>query len=85
MEALIVFLVSVLATVLMWTTFYARDGRLNIGVSVFSDFSPHIGMIRSFSYGNNFPPRIPIMPGGHQVPFHVPVPCREPGVFRIKN
>jgi len=55
MEALIVFLVSVLATVLMWTTFYARDGRLNIGVSVFSDFSPHIGMIRSFSYGNNFP------------------------------
>lgn len=55
MEVLIVFLVSVLATVLMWTTFYARDGRLNIGVSVFSDFSPHIGMIRSFSYGNNFP------------------------------
>ncbi|MDD4112871.1 MAG: hypothetical protein PHC56_07550 [Herbinix sp.] len=47
--------VALLAFILMWSTFYVRDGQLNIGVSVFSDFSPHIGMIRSFSYGNNFP------------------------------
>lgn len=49
--ALILFLV----TVLMWRTFYVWAGELRIGYSVFSDFSPHIGMIRSFSYGNNFP------------------------------
>lgn len=48
-------LILLLAFILMWSTFYAEDGRLYIGVSVFSDFSPHIGMIRSFSYGNNFP------------------------------
>lgn len=54
-EGIIFTLVAILASVLMWSTFFVRDGQLNIGVSVFSDFSPHIGMIRSFSYGNNFP------------------------------
>lgn len=48
-------LVMLLAIILMWSTFYSKEGKLYIGVSVFSDFSPHIGMIRSFSYGNNFP------------------------------
>jgi hypothetical protein len=47
--------ITLLAFILMWSTFYVRDGQLNIGVSVFSDFSPHVGMVRSFSYGNNFP------------------------------
>jgi hypothetical protein len=54
-EWIILTLVALLAFALMWSTFFVRDGQLNIGVSVFSDFSPHIGMIRSFSYGNNFP------------------------------
>lgn len=54
-ELIIFGFVGILAFVLMWSTFYVKDGQLNIGVSVFSDFSPHIGMIRSFSYGNNFP------------------------------
>ena len=54
-ECLIFILVVILASILMWSTFFVSDGQLNIGVSVFSDFSPHIGMIRSFSYGNNFP------------------------------
>ncbi|TAH75138.1 MAG: hypothetical protein EWM47_00230 [Anaerolineaceae bacterium] len=54
-EMIIFAFVALLASILMWSTFYVRDGQLNIGVSVFSDFSPHIGMIRSFSYGNNFP------------------------------
>lgn len=47
--------VAVLACILMWTTFYVKGGKLYVGYTVFSDFSPHIGMIRSFSYGNNFP------------------------------
>lgn len=54
-EGLIFAFVALLACVLMWSTFYVSDGQLKIGVSVYSDFSPHIGMIRSFSYGNNFP------------------------------
>ena len=44
-----------LAFLLMWTTFFIKGNHLYVGVSVFSDFSPHIGMIRSFSKGNNFP------------------------------
>lgn len=55
MEVLFVTAITILAVVLMWTTFFVQDDKLYIGVSVFSDFSPHIGMIRSFSYGNNFP------------------------------
>lgn len=47
--------ITLLAFILMWSTFYVKGGQLHIGVTVFSDFSPHIGMIRSFSYGNNFP------------------------------
>lgn len=54
-ELLLVAFITVLACILMWTTFFARGSRLYVGVTVFSDFSPHIGMIRSFSYGNNFP------------------------------
>ena len=47
--------IIILALILMWVTFYIKDDQLHIGVSVFSDFSPHLGMIRSFSKGNNFP------------------------------
>lgn len=54
-EGILISLITLLALVLMWSTFYVKDGQLYIGVSVFSDFSPHVGMIRSFSYGNNFP------------------------------
>ena len=44
-----------LAIILMRTTFFIKNNQLFVGISVFSDFSPHIGMIRSFSHGNNFP------------------------------
>ena len=54
-EIFLIIAVSLLAFLLMWTTFFVRGDRLYIGLTVFSDFSPHIGMIRSFSYGNNFP------------------------------
>ena len=54
-ELIILCSVTLLGIVLFWSTFYVNNGQLHIGVSVFSDFSPHIGMIRSFSYGNNFP------------------------------
>ncbi len=40
---------------LMFLTFKVIDGSIYVGYSVFSDFAPHLGMIRSFSVSNNFP------------------------------
>lgn len=40
---------------MMVLTFHMEDEKLYVGLSVFSDFAPHLGMIRSFSFGNNFP------------------------------
>jgi hypothetical protein len=54
-EAGLVLVVIALASVLMWVTFFVRGNQLFVGATVFSDFAPHIGMIRSFSHGNNFP------------------------------
>ncbi len=54
-ELVVLLAITLLASILMWMTFFVRGHELYVGVSVFSDFSPHIGMIRSFSYGNNFP------------------------------
>lgn len=54
-EWIFVFLIVLLITQLMFWTFYIKEEKLGVGLSVFSDFSPHLGMIRSFSYGNNFP------------------------------
>lgn len=54
-EMALVIAITLLAGILMWTTFFVSGHNLYVGVSVFSDFSPHVGMIRSFSYGNNFP------------------------------
>ncbi|MDE6312105.1 MAG: hypothetical protein K2M46_00490 [Lachnospiraceae bacterium] len=52
-----------LATFLMFYTFHVYDGNLCIGYTVYSDFSPHMSMIRSFSYGNNFPTWYPYYTG----------------------
>ncbi|MBE5962839.1 MAG: hypothetical protein E7256_15925 [Lachnospiraceae bacterium] len=54
-EYVLMFLSLFLIIQLMWITFHVKNGELQVGYSVFSDFSPHLGMIRSFSYGNNFP------------------------------
>lgn len=53
----IVFLVFVVIFIsnMMFKTFFVKDEMICIGFSVHSDFAPHMGMIRSFSYGNNFP------------------------------
>lgn len=40
---------------MMFLTLFVKENQLYVGLSVFSDFAPHLGMIRSFSYGNNFP------------------------------
>lgn len=48
-------LAFVFAMFLMFWTFSYQNGEYRVGISVFSDFAPHLGMIRSFSKGNNFP------------------------------
>lgn len=40
---------------LFFWTFFFHEGSYYVGWTVASDFSPHLGMIRSFSVGNNFP------------------------------
>ena len=54
-EIIFIGLSSLLVVILMWRTFFVSHDQLYVGLSVFSDFAPHLGMIRSFSHGNNFP------------------------------
>lgn len=54
-EWVLLFFVLFLTSLLMFRTFFVSDGKMYVGLSVFSDFAPHLGMIRSFSFGNNFP------------------------------
>lgn len=54
-EKLFLISVLILAFLLMWLTFFIKGDKLYVGATVFGDFSPHLGMIRSFSEGNNFP------------------------------
>ena len=57
----------VLAVFLGWFFFYSffySNGRIAAGYSVYSDFGPHVALIRSFSRGNNFPAQYPHFPDG---------------------
>ncbi|MBQ5755266.1 MAG: hypothetical protein IIV90_06320 [Oscillospiraceae bacterium] len=40
-------------------TFWEDAAAINMAVNVYSDFSPHIAVIRSFSLGDNFPTQYP--------------------------
>ena len=62
--ALFFSLVLVFAIWLMTLTFYVEDGYLRIGSTVYSDFSVHTAIIRSFSIGSNFPTQFPHYPDG---------------------
>ncbi|MBR5420173.1 MAG: hypothetical protein IK115_03380 [Lachnospiraceae bacterium] len=56
-------------TGMCYRSFFVRDGIIHIGYSVFSDFATHLGMIRSFSYGNNFPTQYSHF-GGEDIRYH---------------
>ena len=49
--------------------FHVKNGVLYSGASVYSDYSPHTAMIRSFSKNNNFPTQYPHY-GGADVRYH---------------
>lgn len=61
--------VAVLFYLLFRMTFKVDHGQLYIGLSVFSDFTPHMSMIRSFSYGQNFPTQYSVC-AGSDVRYH---------------
>lgn len=60
---------AVLFYVLFRITFKIDHGQLYVGLSVFSDFTPHLSMIRSFSYGQNFPTQYSVC-AGSDVRYH---------------
>ncbi|MBN1412836.1 MAG: hypothetical protein JW969_18490 [Spirochaetales bacterium] len=54
----------IVVILVVWTFFVFRsfnvsNGTMNVGVTVFSDFAPHLAVIRSFSRGLNFPSEYP--------------------------
>ncbi len=48
---------------LMWHTFNYKEGTIYVASKAWSDFAANIPLIRSFSWGNNFPPEYPLFPG----------------------
>lgn len=48
---------------LMISTFSYQDGQMLIASKAWSDFASHIPLIRSFSFGWNFPPEYPLFAG----------------------
>lgn len=62
-------LVVLIGSVLFWSVFMFRslymDGDvLHAGVSAFSDFGAHLPVVRSFSFGKNYPAQYPHFPDG---------------------
>lgn len=48
---------------LMGQTLDYKDGTIYIATKAWSDFASHLPLIRSFSFGDNFPPEYPLFPG----------------------
>lgn len=48
---------------LMFHTFSYYEGSMLIASKAWSDFASHVPLIRSFSFGDNWPPEYPIFPG----------------------
>src|SRR3989344_1328537 len=62
-ELLILFISLLFSTWLMFATFSYDNGDMKIATKAWSDFANHIPLIRSFSYGDNFPPQFPLFSG----------------------
>ena len=68
-EAILFGLLAVFITYMMFYVFYIKDGILYSGLTVYGDYAPHTAMMRSFSFGNNFPTQYPHY-GGADVKYH---------------
>ncbi len=54
-EIVFLFVFALIGFTLMWKTLYMTHDRIYVGLSAFGGLSPKLGMIRSFSFGDNFP------------------------------
>ena len=68
-EQILFIFLAILFAVLIFITFHVAHGQLYVGLTVFGDFTPHISMIRSFSYGQNFPTQYSVC-AGEDVKYH---------------
>src|SRR5579871_329018 len=62
-EIILFIIFLVFSTWLMFSTFSYEAGSMLIATKAWSDFANHIPLIRSFSFGDNFPPQDPIFAG----------------------
>lgn len=63
LETIIFVLALIFSSWLMFSSFSYSGGNMIISSKSWSDFASHIPLIRSFSFGNNFPPVYPLFPG----------------------
>ncbi len=59
LELLYIFIVSSFWSYFMYRSFHVDGDTIKVGISVFSDFAPHLALIRSFSFGTNLPAEYP--------------------------
>ncbi len=62
-EIIVITIGTAFGIFLMLSTFSKEHNALFISTKSWSDFASHIPLIRSFSFGWNFPPEYPLFPG----------------------
>lgn len=68
-ELIVFFFAFLFSWWLMFSTFSYSDGEIKIASKAWSDFASHIPLIRSFSFGDNFPPQFPLF-SGEPIKYH---------------
>jgi hypothetical protein len=64
LELIYILVILVVWSIYIFRSLYVKDGTLNIGLSVCSDFGATLPILRSFSLGSNFPTEYPHFAGG---------------------
>lgn len=62
-EIIVLIFALLFSSWLMFSSFSFKDGSMLISSKSWSDFANHIPLIRSFSFGENFPPQYPLFSG----------------------
>ncbi|MGE5557004.1 MAG: hypothetical protein ACM3WV_00185 [Bacillota bacterium] len=65
LESVLVLAATVVWSFFMFYSFRVENGSIRVGASVYSDFGPHMAMIRSFTRGANIPTSYPHFPDSH--------------------
>src|SRR5258708_535027 len=69
LEFILFVLFLIFSVWLMFSTFSYKNGSMMIATKAWSDFANHIPLIRSFSFGSNFPPQDPLF-AGQPIQYH---------------